>query len=315
MPRKNKKQTRARLCRIQSLENRKMMAGDVSVAPSAADSRDLIISGDNASNQIVVQEIAVDRIRVTGLDGTLINGGTSPVTMTVRDDLTINMKGGNDNVLLRNLNQGDDYSHSDVTIDLGEGNDDLEILATDVNRHLNIKAGDGNDQIEVTETRAKDALIDGEYGDDKITVDELTTVASVTIESGKDDDTIVVMDSVINNDLLINADAGNDYVKVDNVDVFDDLRLNAGSGDDAVTVRDSQADDITVYGGVGDDDVNLWHNRVTDQLYASLGTGNDSLWFWGNRVGRHYFNGGTGTDTWYASYDYFWTWANFYNFE
>ena len=120
---------------------------------------------------------------------------------------------------------------------------------------------------------------------------------------------------VINNDLLINADAGKDYVKVDNVDVFDDLRLNAGSGDDAVTVRDSQADDITVYGGVGDDDVNLWHNRVTDQLYASLGTGNDSLWFWGNRVGRHYFNGGTGTDTWYASYDYFWTWANFYNFE
>ncbi len=105
MSRSTRKQRRFRACPIQALESRKMMAGDVSVELSSLDSRDLVITGDNSSNQILVQEVAVDRIRVSGLNGTLINGGSAAVTMTVRDDVTINMKGGNDQVTLRNLNQ------------------------------------------------------------------------------------------------------------------------------------------------------------------------------------------------------------------
>ncbi len=300
---------------IQCLENRQLLAGDVAVALSSADSRDLVITGDDSANEIVVEEIGVDRIRVQGRNGTQVNGGSS-ATFTVRDDVTINMKGGNDVVTVRNLNL-DNYTHNDLVIDLGTGNDTLVVEQTDVSDDLNVYAGHGHDDIEILEVRTRDTFVTGEYGNDDITIDEVTTHNTATIAGAENADTIEVRDSVIGNDLVIDGDAGADEVSVDGVDVADNISVDLGSGDDYSAVTRSDADDIFVYGRTGNDTVYLYYNDVVDQLYASLSTGNDELIFWGNAVGRHYFNGGTGTDKWRNPnlIDYFWTWSNFYNFE
>ena len=300
---------------IQSLENRRLLTGDVSVELSSADSRDLQITGDGSSNQIIVEEIAVDRIRVSGRDGTRVNGGNS-ATFTVRDDVRIDMNGGNDTVTVRNLNL-DNYSHSDLSINLGTGNDTLVVDSTDLGDDLDVVAGHGNDDIDVLETTASDVRIDGEYGDDEVFLDELAARASVSVDTGEDDDTVSVYDSNIGNDLIITTDAGQDDAIVHSTDVADDISINTGSNNDYVAVDRSNADDITIQSGSGADTVYVYYNDVADRLYASLGSGNDELIFWANDVGRHYFNGGTGQDTWRnpTMLDYFWTWSNFYNFE
>ncbi|APZ95970.1 hypothetical protein [Fuerstiella marisgermanici] len=300
---------------VQSLEERRLMTGDVKVLLSSTDSRDLVINGDNSSNDILIEEVGIDRIRVTGQNGTRINGGMRPVTLTVTDDVNVNMNGGDDSVTIRNLNLDNAY-HNDLNINLGSGRDTLNIEATDVARHVNAKGGDGNDYLGFREIHVGDLLVDGEYGDDRFRLNEVVADASVTLDGGEDWDSFEVRDSVVGNDLIVTGDSGDDRVFIDAIDVADDIRVNLGSGDDDVNIYSSDADDISVVGGTGDDSVGLSYNDVVDQLYVSLGAGNDDLYFPSNSVGRHYFDGGTGRDTWYSGIaSYFWSWVNFYNFE
>lgn len=298
---------------IQSLETRQLLAGDVTVGLSAADARDLVITGDNSSNEIVVEEVAANRIRVSGQDGTTINGGTRSATFTVTDDVRIDMKGGSDRVTVRNLSQTS-QSHSDVSVNLGTGNDTLVIDSVDAERYLKVMGGSGDDTIDVMESTARDMTIDGEYDEDSIHLLEVTVDNSVTVDGGEQADTLRVEDSVISNDLIVDGDTGGDDIDVRDVETGDNIVVDAGSGSDSVWVEYAHADDIFVYGRTGDDSVYFYRNQTLDHLYASLSSGNDYLWWLGNQAGRHYFNGGSDSDNW-SSMDFWWSWSNFYNFE
>ena len=314
---------------VQALEDRQLKTGNVTVELSAADSGDVIIEGDDSDNFILITEVDAHHIRVSGLfrpqdtsngsysnrgyaDRTLINGGTSSVTLRVTDDVRIRMGGGNDEVTIRDLNLVN-RDHSDLMIDLGDGNDRLETDSVDVRRLMDVDGGNGRDELIVSETTAHVLKVDGEYGNDTLLLDEVTTGNDVVVDGGEGVDTITIRDSVAGDDLRITGDAGNDHIQVDGVGVVDDLVVDGGSSDDVINVAESHADDILVYGGSGDDSVSVRDNQITDLLFVDLGTGDDSLDFLSNQVGRHSFNGGPGNDIWFST-EFWWSWRNFWNF-
>ena len=95
-PRKNRKraQRRQRRLRVESLENRRLLAGDVTVGYSG-DS--LIITGDFDDNNISIEGTADGVVKITG-NGTTINGVNSPFEFPLDQDLRISMGDGNDTV-------------------------------------------------------------------------------------------------------------------------------------------------------------------------------------------------------------------------
>ncbi len=83
---------------VEALENRSLLAGNVSVAFSAGD---VAMRGDAQDNQLVIAEPVAGTIRVTGVSGTTINGRES-VDLTGRlDDVRIRLQqGGEDEIAI-----------------------------------------------------------------------------------------------------------------------------------------------------------------------------------------------------------------------
>jgi len=114
-------------------------AGDVQV--SVVDGN-LIIRGDNRDNNIIVTEG-----NITGRAGTTINGqrNISPPE-GVTGDIVINMKGGNDFVRVELPGSNFAVQH-DLEINMGPGNDILELLQVKVPEETRINTAAGHDTI------------------------------------------------------------------------------------------------------------------------------------------------------------------------
>ena len=100
--RANQNDKRLALDAVERLESRQMMAGDVTAFFNS--SGDLIISGDNASNRVLVEYTDND-VRVTGFyaeGNTTINEGQGSTILTTPEsgirDIKLNLRGGNDTI-------------------------------------------------------------------------------------------------------------------------------------------------------------------------------------------------------------------------
>ena len=301
----------------QSLERRFLMAGDVTVQLSSEDSRDLEIRGDNFGNSILIEEVAADLVRVTGRDGTLINGQRRSVEFRVTDDISIDMRRGDDHVDIRDLKL-DNQSHSDLMIELGQDQDEIEILATDVARVLQIDGGDGGDQIDVDEVQVLDLRVYGEDGSDDIHIQDSLIDRDIIVHGGDRNDDIRIENVEVLDDIWAYGDAGNDSIELYDLMVNDQVRLEGGTGDDTLFTSQIIAEDLTFLGESGDDSVYIIGTDIHDRVYVSLGSGSDYLHLNGNEVGRHYVNGGSGVDRWYAMFlvgNWYWGLSNFHNME
>ena len=70
---------------IEKLEQRALLAGTVSVSVNHAGS--LLVNGDSADNAVEIAYVSGNQWTVSGTGGTTINGGTTPVTLAVRNDM------------------------------------------------------------------------------------------------------------------------------------------------------------------------------------------------------------------------------------
>lgn len=114
-------------------------AGDVQV--SVVDGN-LIIRGDNRDNNIIVTEG-----NITGRATTTINGQRSIFPPEgVTGDIVINMKGGNDFVRVELPGTNFAVQH-DLEINMGAGNDILELLQVKVPEETRIDTAGGHDNI------------------------------------------------------------------------------------------------------------------------------------------------------------------------
>jgi hypothetical protein len=107
---------------LQRLETRTAPAGNVLAAVMNGV---LYIAGDAADNSIRIQPAGIGEAMITPTDGTTaVNGQTGPVTL-----------GGVNGV---------------VSINLGDGNNHLEISGLSVNKELFIGTGSGNDTVSLS---------------------------------------------------------------------------------------------------------------------------------------------------------------------
>ena len=172
--RKTRRQTRRRL-RTESLENRQMMAGDVT---ARIVSDDIYITGDFESNSIEISQVD-DILTVNGLDGTTVNGSDNAHEMR----------------LTRDVNGSDRFFVDDVFIEMGNGSDRVTIDNVEVGnpnlpsfqqRHdLNIDLGRGDNRLSMDDVYVKgDLEIDATpnwAGDNQITANELDVARDMSI--------------------------------------------------------------------------------------------------------------------------------------
>lgn len=312
-----------RRVRFEQLETRRLLAGDVAVALDA--DGDLSIQGDQVANDISVTADANGDLVITGNDGTTVtydgtthDAGEAVTVSGVTGDVVINMKGGNDVVLVDggtnpielpgslviHTGLGEDMvtvtgvtlgAGDDDTGDTGDTGDTDDTDDDDDDASLVIGLGGGNDTLVVENVAAENVLLHAGQGDDDMSVDlglpaagEESLTENVVVHAGGGDDTVAVS-NVASEHLLVHLGAGDD-----------------GGGTDAngaaVPMLDTiMSDHVHVIGGRGDDDIAI--AGLTDssggggaRLKVLAGGGADTVSVEASTVDRLFVHLGRGDD-------------------
>jgi hypothetical protein len=252
----------ARPLRFESLESRRVWAGDVTIS---AISGSIHIGGDGASNFISITEQVIhgkkqlvvtarpfegkfDRagdpmVASSAAAATTINGQSSPfITDPAGMSLDINMGGGNDAVAI-------------------DGAADLEVQVLGIR----ISMGTGRDYLKLDTVRSTSsslifiAMATGnanESGGSKVVIDGLSaTQARGTIRGAAGVDDISLSNIQADGDgtdWTVDGGGGNDLISL-NHDAFFNLNVYGRDGDDSATFAHSSFHDLLLYGAAGND--------------------------------------------------------------
>src|SRR4051812_30838912 len=134
-----------RRCEFEALENRHLLAGNVT---AQIVNGNLIVTGDNSDNVILISSTTATptTITVTGLGNgvggsTVVNGGASGNVVALTGftgQIRVNMKGGNDNLAINSV------ASTGIEANLGDGNDKLTISESVITGNLKVDLGKGN---------------------------------------------------------------------------------------------------------------------------------------------------------------------------
>jgi hypothetical protein len=106
---------------MDTLEGRVMLSGNVAVSVVSGN---LVVRGDASANSIVLNHsgLTKNKVRVSGADGTTINGAAGPIIFSAVHGLNLKLGDGNDSLKLDDLT----FDHA-VLIDAGAGDDNVQI--------------------------------------------------------------------------------------------------------------------------------------------------------------------------------------------
>ncbi len=306
-----------RALRIESLEQKQMLAGDVLVNVVNGV---LTLEGDDLGNQVVVSSgEEPNTFVIRGLDGTqIIEGdaepGTEIIVEGVRHGLRANLGGGDDVLRVE-----DAVFRGNVAINTGAGNDRVVIgalpvemealLAVDdettdtasvrLGRNLLIHTGEGDDTVVIADTVGRGSLVvETGRGDDTVrlgradetepTDDETAAVSSVESEADFAADVSFALG------VHVGLGAGDDTLHVHNLRAGG-LHANGGAGADTMRIEDVRSHAIILWGGLGDEaDIVSVGDVVTRLLFAHLGGGDDTLTLKGVKAQLALLHGGAG---------------------
>jgi len=272
---------RSRL-RMEQLEQRSVMAGDVTVSLSG---NVVKITGDGDLNDIIITGAPNGEITVeSGSDATTINGLTDPVNVATQSDLRIVMNGGDD-IVTFNGNGGD--LQRDLYFDGGSGDNTFELAGGyTIGRRLTIINAAGFDTISLDEVTAADAYISNGSGGSIVTVSNSTFgtgITGLTIVNGAGGafaNDLVIDTVTIGRSLLIQNASGDATITIDGATIGEDLTIRNGPGNATITLGTSVANDIA------------------DDFFIRLGNGTNSIGITGGTVGGGVqLTGGTGGDS------------------
>jgi hypothetical protein len=173
-------------------------AGNVEVR---VENGDLIITGDDRDNNIMVIQECCQNVVVTGRAETTINGNGRFDVEGVTDAIEIKMRGGDDFVRVEVVpgfpgNPG----IPDLKIDTGKGDDIVELLGVTVGDDTRIDTGDGNDTI----------FIDGVLAPNGFSRSDFK--GKFTLESGNGDDLLEFHHAIFRGVVDVNMGSGIDGV-------------------------------------------------------------------------------------------------------
>ena len=276
---------------MESLESRQMMTGNVLVSVSGGN---LLITGDSGANELrIIQSLQngapiAGRFFITGQNNTTINGQTTgQFFQNVTGDMRINLNGNNDRLTL-----GDGVSNArfivprDLQIDMGDGNDVVNLDRVSVRDDVSIVTGGGGDSVTVKGSIGGLAGVDNGLND-------------LTIDTGDRADNVWLEDLFVRHNLNVNTgnDDFTDFLDMHFLNIGNDTDVRTGGGGDVLRISDTGfRDDLTIDTGAGNDSVSLDRCSV-DELFLNLGSDSDSLTLRNNSGRRATLNGGLGTDS------------------
>jgi hypothetical protein len=338
-----------RFC-YESLEDRRLMA----VTPSMKNGL-LTITGDNSDDKVVITgsqipgEVFVNGERFTGLQHIKIDLKHGNDTVEIKNlafgklDMNTGTGSGRDNdqITFQNVHTygptsiktgtGNDvvtitnsnfHSHS-TKIDLGDGDDSLNINRSTVGAPLTIDASNGNDRVSITQSHLYSVNVALGYGYDSLVVAGSEIASTARFDASNHNDAVTLMDSRFLNTLSVNLGDGNDWLRVINCYARCDADLNVGDGNDDVAIERNSVfgRNLKVNTGDGNDMFVFTNSRVYKQaslsggdnsdafiitdavfgdLAVDLGSGADGLGIRGIAVSdKTKLNGGSGTDWFY----------------
>lgn len=244
--------------RLESLEDRNLMAGDVAVH---VHNGTVVLSGDHEANGIVVSSTAEDgQLIIAGIDAggqaTTINGENAPLVI--------------DGVGQR------------IFIRTGDGDDVVKVPQLTLEGRLTVRTGRGDDIVRIGEAEADAALVevsrgihvDLGTGNDHATIGS-TRAGWMRVNGGTGDDSIQVRDSRIRRGLRIMGRTGRDDIGLNHVTARS-LAIHGGTDDDNVNISDSQATRLSVQMGADDDKLTVEDSKFHRTLLRG-GEGTDGL--------------------------------------
>lgn len=179
----------------QPLEPRRLLAGDVQVF---FETGFLSIAGDSQDNAVRL-DVDGDLLRIRGLEGTTLNGGTDSITLPAAlSTVAVDLAGGRDQLLIDGLSFG--------------------------TARANIDAGDGRDSVLIRNTRLGEIFHSGGLGIDWLGIHD-SDIGALNGSGGGDRDTLDIRRSSVRGDLLWNDRSGPGGAFIQGTQIGGDLEL------------------------------------------------------------------------------------------
>lgn len=260
----------------QQLEQRQLLAGNIAVS---FQENSLLITGDTSANQIQVTGTPDGLVQVTGLTGTSINSGSSPFQTGA--------------------------PVQNVTIQLGTGNDTVNVHGLVATGFLNIDLAAGTDLSRISDSNIRVLNIDGREGDDVMHFHNVFSHGFITLQGQAGSNTMAVTNMATNRGLIVTTEGGSDTFAIDNLGVRDDLIISSGGGADHVFMTGSTYAHKASFNLGADNDTLAITPRVSqasavfqNRLIVQMGAGEDTVFVDPAVVSRKStsFDGGDGND-------------------
>lgn len=251
---------------LESLEDRDLKAGDVTVFKSGDD---LVIIGDSAANEVRIRQ-SLGRLVVEGLNGTEINGRDRAFKEYVKGNVRIDLNNGLDKLTVDHetptlfqtdlkgdlqIDEVEDVKlfnmdlHGDLDVDLEGASGRLRMFDFVVEGSTYIHGTGGSQEAELN-AGIFDQNVTIEFlgsGNDDVSLGAVTADANVNITTGSGrDDVRTDFFTRIGLDLRIDTGANEDFIQVQSTIIGDDLVIDAGSGEDELLIDSIFVDDIVI---------------------------------------------------------------------
>jgi len=287
---------------VENLENRRLLAGDVTVERSGPD---LFVTGDSLSNTISIESDGNGGVRVIGFNDasaqpTSVNGvpNGSYRSPSFSGSVFVNMNDGNDQVRLTRLQL------QTGVVNLGAGNDELIAgLQTTTETRFGTTSP-------LRLTVYQDFNIIGGTGDDTVRLQSVYVAGSSVIDTGDQNDTITLLPGVdgpslaqtaqridVGGTLTIVPGNGSDVVSAKAVITGANLVIDDATGPLTASLTSFRSNGSTlIYGTPDNDQINLKEGRAEALLQIISEGGDDVLSVVNMYADQVNLNAGDGAD-------------------
>ena len=251
----------------------------------------LQVTGDGAGNVMDIEPIIITRlqrvgafqlnvpilgIKVSGLEGTTINGKAFATFAKPTNGTIINLNGGNDKL---RVFQGEfDAFPSSLKINMGTGTDDA-LVSADVNGDVDVTTGGGGDDIVFLDfiDVFGDVTVKTDNGNDQILAIVDADTIDIQSQGGADEIFVGLATALL---VTMDSGTGDDHVVAQEVTSGQTggiLEIVSGADDDLVEVIDCEVNDLFVELQGGDDQLKLETSFVDSLAELDGGDGVDEL--------------------------------------
>ena len=276
----SRKINQSRKLSFQQLEDRQLMAGNVTAAVS---NHSLTITGDNDADQIQIVQVAnqTNQFTVAGFNATTINGKASQ-TFTITGNISVNFKGYFSDLVVGNLLTEVPTASANTTLPgslnvvLGNGYGWMELFNTSVGGNVTISGGSGEDHVNFSGSNIGLANVNGGNHDCSINLGgglnvfqmKYTTVERDLLfhdNGSTSNDEVQLFGGSVGRNATIQTGVNNDSVEISEYYFGKALNVQTGGGADFVALGETYND-----GGNGVPTSKASINA--DTVFADLGT-------------------------------------------